>query len=396
MNENKQIKPIQSAAILAIFLGAMAFTVVTPAMATLAQHFEGKDVSWISTLPTLFVVIATMISGTIMGKRVKYRTLAIVSSVLSLLGGCAPAFFDSYTGTLICRAIMGFGLGLMAPLGNALIIGLYEGKKQASMLGYGTLFMNAGGIIMQMLGGSLAELGWNKTFYGHAFLVIGLVMSFFLPEPDNVSYQKDTGSDGTKAKVSGSVWVIALVVFIFGMLNYPIMMNLSVLFEARSAGGAAAAGTSLSLYTVAGCAAGLLFGKIFQMAKRWCLSLGYVLSALGALFVYVGQSAAVMTIGLVLIGFGFSVIMPACLSWIGISTAPETIALATSIVMAATNLGSFASSLWLQILKMVTGENLYSAIVAEIIVLFVTAVIFAVYNPFNAVKKDTGTATGAV
>ena len=43
MNENKQIKPIQSAAILAIFLGAMAFTVVTPAMATLAQHFEGKD-----------------------------------------------------------------------------------------------------------------------------------------------------------------------------------------------------------------------------------------------------------------------------------------------------------------------------------------------------------------
>ena len=120
------------------------------------------------------------------------------------------------------------------------------------------------------------------------------------------------------------------------------------------------------------------------------------MSALGALFVYVGQSAAVMTIGLILIGFGFSVIMPACLSWIGISTAPETIALATSIVMAATNLGSFASSLWLQILKMVTGENLYSAIVAEIIVLFVTAVIFAVYNPFNAVKKDTGTATGAV
>ena len=165
MTEEKRISPIGTAAIMCLFLVSMGFTVVTPAMATLGAHYAGKDVTWISTLPTLFTVIATALAGSVMGKKVKYRTLAIAAGVLYLIGGCAPALFDNYAGMLVCRAILGFGLGLMAPLGNALIVGNYKGQKQASLLGYGTLFMNGGGIILQMLGGALAEMNWQLVFW---------------------------------------------------------------------------------------------------------------------------------------------------------------------------------------------------------------------------------------
>lgn len=387
MKEQNKVSPISTASILSLFLVSMGVTIVTPAMATLAAHFEGKDVSWISTLPTLFVVIATFIAGGVMGKKVKYRTLAIVASLLYLVGGCAPAFFDNYTGTLVCRAILGFGLGLMAPLGNALIIGLYEGQKQASMLGYGTLFMNAGGIIMQLLGGGLAEIGWNYTFYGHAFSLIGLIMAFFLPEPEIAPAAAKDVDTKPKEKVSGTVWGIAILFFLFNMLNYPVMMNMSVLFAERDAGGAAAAATALSMYTVAGCVAGFLFGKIFQIAQRFCLTLGYALCGLGALLVYTGSQAAVMTAGLMMLGFGFSIIMPTFFAWIGICTPPATVAAATSILMALMNLGGFASSFWLKILQGVIGENMYSAIIVEIVIFFVTAVAFIFYNPF---KVKTG------
>lgn len=165
------------------------------------------------------------------------------------------------------------------------------------------------------------------------------------------------------------------------------MMNISVLFEMRNAGGAAAAATSLSLYTVAGCVAGLVYGSIFKIAQRWCLALGYALCGIGALCVYVGTNSIVMTLGLMLIGFGFSVIMPTFMSWAGAVTPLSTIAMATSILLALMNLGGFVSSFWLKLLTMVAGENIFSAIIAEIAVFLATAVFFAFYNPFKQRKK---------
>ena len=338
MTEEKRISPIGTAAIMCLFLISMGFTVVTPAMAVLGEHFAGKDVTWVSTLPTLFTVLGTALAGAIMGKKMKYRTLAILAGFLYLIGGCAPALFDNYAGMLVCRAILGFGLGLMSPLGNALIVGNYKGQKQASLLGYGTLFMNGGGIILQMLGGALADINWQLVFWGHAFGLIGLIMAFFLPEPDAPAAAPEAAQTGKKERMGKAVWVIAILFVVFNVLNYPVMLNISGLFVTRNAGTAAAAATALSLYTVAGCVAGLVFGTIFKFAKRWCIALGYIFCGLGALCVYTGQTAVVMTLGLILIGFGFSVIMPAFFAWVGLVTPASTVAGAISICMAFTNL----------------------------------------------------------
>lgn len=387
MTEEKRISPIGTAAIMCLFLVSMGFTVVTPAMATLGAHYVGKDVTWISTLPTLFTVIATALAGSVMGKKVKYRTLAIAAGVLYLIGGCAPALFDNYAGMLVCRAILGFGLGLMAPLGNALIVGNYKGQKQASLLGYGTLFMNGGGIILQMLGGALAEMNWQLVFWGHAFGLIGLVMAFFLPEPDAPAAVPEAASAGKKEKMGKAVWLIAILFIVFNILNYPIMLNISTLFEIRNAGGATVAATGLSLYTVAGCVAGLVFGTLFKLAKRWCIALGYILCGLGALCIYVGQNAAIMTLGLILIGFGFSTVMPAFFAWVGVVTPASTVAGAISICMAVMNLGGFVSSFWLKLLTAIFGENILSGIMIEIVVFLIIGVIFLIYSPFKEKKQ---------
>ena len=386
MTEEKKISPIGTAAIMCLFLVSMGFTVVTPAMATLGAHFEGKDITWVSTLPTLFTVLGTALAGSVMGRKMKYRTLAICAGLLYVVGGCAPALFDNYAGMLVCRALLGFGLGLMAPLGNALIVGNYKGQKQASLLGYGTLFMNGGGIILQMLGGALADVNWQLVFWGHAFGLIGLVMAFFLPEPDVPAQTPQAAQSGKKEKMGKAVWVVAILFVVFNVLNYPIMLNISSLFVIRGAGTAAAAATSLSFYTVAGCVAGLVFVTVFKFAKRWCIALGYILCGLGALCVYVGQNAVIMTLGLILIGFGFSTIMPAFFAWVGLITPASTVAGAISICMAFTNLGAFVSSFWLKFLTAVFGENIMSGIMVEIIVFLIIGVIFIIYSPFREKK----------
>ena len=386
MTEEKRISPIGTAAIMCLFLVSMGFTVVTPAIAVLGEHFAGKNVAWVSTLPTLFTVLCTALAGSVMGKKLKYRTLAILSGFLYVIGGCAPALFDNYAGMLVCRAILGFGLGLMAPLGNALIVGNYKGQKQASLLGYGTLFMNGGGIILQMLGGALADVNWQLVFWGHAFGLIGLFMAFFLPEPDAPAPAPEAAKSGKKEKMGKTVWVIAILFVLFNVLNYPVMLNISGLFVARQAGTAATAATALSMYTVAGCVAGLVFGTVFKFAKRWCVALGYILCGLGALCVYVGQNAVIMTLGLILIGFGFSTIMPAFFAWVGVVTPASTVAGAISICMAFTNLGAFISTFWLQFLDLVFGESVLSGIMIEIVVFLIIGVIFLIYSPFREKK----------
>ena len=388
--EEKKVRGPQLAAIMTLYFVSMAITVVTPAMATFMEHWPDKAeyISYISTLPTLFIVIGTFLAGAIMGRKIRYRTLAIIASVIALIGGVAPAFFDNFELTLVCRAVMGFGAGLMAPLGNALIVGLYKGQKQASILGYGTLFMNAGGIILQMLGGFLAgtgEKGWQMVFWGHALLLVAVIMAFFLPEPP---VEEVVSNSGKKESVGKKVYVIAALIFFYNLFAFPIMLNMSTLFVQRNAGGPAVAATSLSLYTVAGVVAGFTFGFLFKAVKRFVITLGMALCGVGFLLVFAGNSMIVMTVGLIVVGFGFSTFFPAFMAWMGMVTPPSTVAMASSLILACMNLGGFVASPYNSLLMRIFGEDHFILPMIMIAIVFdlVVAVVFAFASPF---KKET-------
>lgn len=383
----KQVNTFGFLAVMSMYLISMGVTVTTPAMAIFAAQFPESNYALISTLPTLFVVPASLICGAIVGKKIKYRTCAILGSAIFLIGGVLPAFVETFGMVLVGRAILGVGLGILSPLGNALVLGLYEGQKQAKYLGYGTLLMNAGGIVYQMLGGQLAGMGWQAVFYGHLFGVVGLIMAFFIPEPEVPAAQAEVQQTAPKKeKMTAAVFIIAALFCIFNILNYPVMMNLSLLFESKQAGDAAAAATALSMYTIAGCIAGFLFGAVFKVLKRFTISAGFFLCAVGALLIYAGPSFIVMTLGLCCIGFGFSLLMPAGLGLVGIHTPPSTVAIGTSVVMALMNLGGFISTYYLQAVEAIMGNVIYNSILVEIVILAVLAVFFLLYNPYPSEK----------
>lgn len=386
--EQKKVNSFGGFAILALYLVSMAFSIVTPAMATFAAKWGAEYSQWISlisTLPTLFIVVGTFLAGALMGKRMKYRTLAILASVIALIGGTAPALFDNFFLMLGCRALFGLGMGLMAPLGNALILGLYEGQKQASMLGYGTLCMNVGGIAMQLLGGTLAGSGangWQLVFWAHLLLIISLVMALFLPEP--AALEEKAAETGKKEPMGKMIYVIAAIIFFYNLFVFPVMMYISILFEQRNAGGAAAASVALSLYTVAGAVAGSLFGTLFSKASRYILSLGFLCAGAGMALILIGQSGFLMTAGLVIAGFGFSCFFPAFMAWAGMATPPATVAAASSFILALMNLSGFVSSFYISALNAIAGDNyLVVMIIIAAVYDIVCGAIFFVATPFK-------------
>ena len=219
-------------AIMSIALMAMGFGTITPAMQSIVEAYPQvpyTTIIYASTLPTLTLLPASLITGVVAGKKVKFKTLALWGSALFVLSGCAPAVINSnFSYVLISRAIFGISLGMIAPLGNAIIFGIYEGDKRASLVGTGTLVMNLGGIILQMLGGTLAGIQWNYCFWGHALGIVSFIIIFlFLPEPPKAkeSLNEEQNKSGKKEKLSRKVWVISILFGLLNMLNYPTMMN---------------------------------------------------------------------------------------------------------------------------------------------------------------------------
>lgn len=382
MSEIKSVGTFGAIAILMMFPLQMGMTVITPAMAVLADHWgmTVADAAYLSTLSTITTTIVSFFIGSLFGKKMKYRTAGILGSLVFLIGGVGPAFFDSYGLTLVFRAIMGVGIGIILPLGNALVIGHFDGDKQSKMLGYGTLLMNFGGLVFQTLGGQLVGMGWNYVFYGHLFGLVSLAMAFFIKEPE--IHEVESGPK-TKTPINKAVIVSGIVLFLFNIVNYPAMLNVSTIFLDRDIGGADLAAWALNIYTIIGCIGGLAFGTIFLKIRRFTLPLGFALSMVGVICVYVSEMFVLSSIGLGLIGFGFAMVLPSLNAWIGFASQPKAVAGGIGIAMALMNLGAFMSTYYLQAFQAISGDAVYQPLLFEIIILVILLVVFLVFNPFS-------------
>ena len=386
MKDNKTVTPglLGTIAMLALTLMGLGSNAITPALETLASHFVGRNVSFIQTVATLSMVLGSLIAGAIMGKKVKTKTLAVLGSLLCLVFGILPVWIESYVLLLIIRFVFGFALGLISPLGNALIMMHFEGKRQASLLGIGTFAMNIGGIAFQMLAGILAEKSWNLAFWGHIFFVIALVMAFFLPNEEIIKEKKEKEQCRKKEVLNYKVMVvIGLFLFVFQAINLSVMMSASTIFEMRNAGGATVAAMALTAFSVTGMFAGLLFGPVFQKCKRCMFVFAFGAVALGAFIILFGQSAIVMGIGYAFIGVGFNWQLTTFMGWVGIANPVSMIGTGTSIALATMNLGGFISSFWMIAL----GYDLIKILLADVILCIILAIILFVINPFKEQMK---------
>ncbi|SFB01914.1 Major Facilitator Superfamily protein [Acetitomaculum ruminis DSM 5522] len=391
--EKKKVSVAGTLAVFSLFLLSMGITVVTPAMNVIIERWAATvsvtNIYMVSTIPTLVMVPVTIVAGSLAGKKVKYRTLAVLGAFLFLLGGCAPAVLpENFILLLACRAVFGVGVGLMAPLGNALVVGLYEPGKASAYLGYGTLLMNFGGIIFQQLGGFFAGISWNATFWGHAFGLVGFVMAFFIPEPE-LPAEDSSAASAPKEKMHPFAWFAAITLFIFNIANYPLMMNLSTFMAQKNAGDAQAAAIVLSVYTVGGCISGLIFGKIYGVVKRFSVSLGLAICVVGICVAYFGANVATIGAGMFLDGFGFSIMFPALIAFVGMLTPPSTQAFGISIVTAFMNLSSFFSAYYLVVIEHFSGKDnvIGSSYFWAMAILGILAVFYIFYNPIKNVNN---------
>ncbi len=333
-------------AVLSVFFVQMGVGTITPAIANIAAAFPDVPFTTlllVSTIAVLMSVPATLISGRIAGTAVKYKTLMIIGMILFVGGGVAPYFMatSSFTAILAVRAIFGIGLGIVTPLGGALIIAFFDGEVRAKMMGFSNVVANIGGILFQLLGGMAAGIAWQYAFLPHALGLITLILILFLPEPPAAPVPN---AGEAKPKLPGSVFGFALAIFLIMALIYPMLVNMSTIIAVSGMGGAAEAALVLTMFTIGGMVGGLIFAKVFSIFKKNSLAVGLALLAIAMASIGFGNSIAFMYIGTTVAGIGFAFIIPAVFMDLGAIVHPSQMPTASGIVMASLNIGGFCSA----------------------------------------------------
>lgn len=298
-------------AVISIYAMAQVSLLVTPALSSFATIYTDvpySTITFISTMVNVGLVFGTLLTGVIAGKYVRVKTCIIIGFGLVIISGVAPYFLPGGIGAvLVCRFIVGFGAGMVNPLGNLAVIASFKGKTQSRVLGIALIFQSICGIFYQLMAGIVCTINPQYTWLIHLILLIPFIFAFMLKEPEeeqkNENKQEKTVSNSSKKEHIPFAYWMAVLGFTLIMLSfYPTNLGMSLIITGEGIGDAAMAGLVISFFSVGGIAGGALY-PILKNHLGWLATpIGLAMYLGGMLCASFGHNPIVLSACMFLIG----------------------------------------------------------------------------------------------
>ena len=333
-------------AILSFSILMMGIIGIAGGLSVIGQHFSNlpqTSIQLLISLPCIVIIIVTLLVGKVQEYMSK-KTLVVFGILCFIIGGVAPAFVSSFTAILVFRAILGLGIGILQPLSSALVVEHFDGDECSKVMGQQTAAQMLGCAVMVFLGGYLAVMGWNITFYVHFIAVISLIIVLlFLPNSKPAGNVAAAGAPAGKVKLTGAAYGWVVTMFIFFISGQVYSVFLAFLVETQKLGTAAQSGLTLAFFAIGGFLMGLVFGKLSTLTKNITLSIGLVLLGISYLMMAYASNISMVYAGSVICGFAFSIVMPCIIVAASQSVDAYSAPMAISAVMCSQNLAQFLS-----------------------------------------------------
>lgn len=379
----------------ALYIMVAGAGAVTPALAAFGAAFPDADpvtVSLIQSLPSLTTIIGTLFIGAVAGKKIPFKVAGIAALLVYLVFGCLPAIWnDSLTSILIARALVGFGMGMVSPLGAAIFLRLVDNKEERSKyLGRGGAMQQAGCVVLTLLGGFLCAIDWRLTFwaYGLALIALLIFVVCFKEPPSLAEEAAAAGAKEEKSHIPSTAWFFIILFTIAQIVCSPTMMNFSTLMATNIPGEdpttvAGIAGTLLSVFVLAGVVSSVLMDKLVKALGKFTGAGALVITLIGNVIIANANSVPMFTIGILVFGFGWCLVIPIVNLECGNVTNKAGLAMVASLVMVAMNLGNFVASYYMGAVFSVIGVNPSMCLIVDSVTFGVLAIAWAVFNMRN-------------
>lgn len=381
----KEISTLSKLAILSMSLLILGAQAISPAMAGIIQAFPEVSTNlcrMVISMPLLTLVIFTLISGKL-EKKLDKKAIALTGIAIYTAAGVLSVFSVSFGMLVVCRLLIGVGLGMFASYAVAFISILFDGDERRKMIGLQSTATNVGSLILTALAGVLTAVSWNTTFYIYlAGAVVFVLVACFVPSFPPMEEHRGGHEKGGMTK---ELWRVSIGNFLYFIAFFIVFSDFAVLIMTSGLGSPADGGTGLSLLSVSALIASAVYKQISDMLKKFTAVAGICFTAVGFFVAGSATSLTMANIGALVIGIGFGIIMPHCYASAAVAVDGPRQPLAAAAQTFATNIASFSSAYVLSmVLAVIGGEvserTVFQGIALVMVVYAVASAVMALLN----------------
>ncbi|MFQ5348652.1 MAG: MFS transporter [Rhodothalassiaceae bacterium] len=125
------------------------------------------------SIPALFIILSAPLTGW-MSDRWGRKPLLNLSLAVFAISGVSGYFADSFFLFFLGRAVLGLAISGIKTATVAMVGDFFTGPERNRFIGWQGSAMKIGGVVFMLLGGALANYGWEVPFLGYllAFLLL--------------------------------------------------------------------------------------------------------------------------------------------------------------------------------------------------------------------------------
>jgi MFS family permease len=270
-------------------------------------HTTEQNVALLMSVFTISTAVFTLLIGHFTD-RVNRKRILIPCLLIYGLTGLVSFFVADFPVLLLLRFLQGIGVAGMTSLAMLVIGDVYAGLDRVAAMSKISITFALGSVFAPVIGGALAVFGWNYAFLFFALsLPFAILVILFLPETrDQAAVVRHEGMAGA-LKCMKDLPILATVFMGFSIFFLLFAMMIYVPFMLKGTFGYASGASGLML-AVPGIACILLAPQVRPLTGKYSLSpviaLGFAGVGLALLFLAWAQSVAVVIVLLLLFGAG--------------------------------------------------------------------------------------------
>ena len=295
---------------------------VTPAFHLIVQELNVSEaeVGLLITLYSLPAVIFAPLLGMLADRYGRKRVL-VPSLFLFAAAGAACALTKDFHTLLILRVVQGAGAIALGPLAVTMVGDLFSGKRRTEAMGLNASVLYIGIAIYPLIGGALANLGWNYPFLlSLAAVPVGVLVLRRLDIPESRSRQ-------TFREYLGNAWgylknIRVASAFAAGITVFIILYGAFLTYLSLYLGDAFQAspfitGAVLSASFVVTAVVSSQLGRMVKFVPETTLvKIGFVLYGVALMLIPRMPQLGLVLIPAIILGVGHGMIVPSLLSYL--------------------------------------------------------------------------------
>ncbi|WP_292370296.1 MFS transporter [Methanoregula sp. UBA64] len=270
-------------------------------------HTTAQNVALLMSVFTISTAVFTLVIGHFTD-RVNRKRILIPCLVIYGITGLVSFFVADFASLLVLRFLQGIGVAGMTTLAMLVIGDVYSGLDRVAAMSKISITFALGSVFAPVIGGGLAIFGWNYAFLFFALsLPFAVLVILYLPETRNQAAVVHHEGMGGALKCLKDLPILATVFMGFSIFFLLFAMMIYVPFMLKGSFGYASGASGLML-AVPGITCILCAPQVRPLTGKYSLPLvivaGFICVGLSMLFLACAQSVASVVLLLLLFGVG--------------------------------------------------------------------------------------------